>query len=336
VVYAETAQWCTVRCCDLNFAPLSGYAAEVSVFLWTFNTTGIYRADLSLLNFESGARDQKELLVEGLLRCCGFERFWEADSEFHAFISSRVNSSVCKVGAARVAIFGGHYCISSALVNAKDVLIFDEVLPSKYYVKRCTGPNNVVPRTFHSTCSTNSETLWVMGGNQGIEPSFLVFKLSLETGVWTEYRCQGQAPTPRGSHACACTEDGRFIVVFGGVDMRSIHLNDLYVLDTASLIGKWVRVNQQGLCPPPRGGHTLTLAGDCMYLFGGNIKERYLNDLWCLNLDSWTWKRVSNLGSVPTPRRGHVSFMLNKRLWVWGGIGYEGVCADLASFSLCK
>ena len=36
--------------------------------------------------------------------------------------------------------------------------------------------------------------------------------------------------------------------------------------------------------PPGRYGHTATMSGDCMYVFGGQGRYGAMNDLWCLTL----------------------------------------------------
>lgn len=58
-----------------------------------------------------------------------------------------------------------------------------------------------------------------------------------------------------------------------------------------------------------RGGHSVTLIGSNMYVFGGyggsGFARRDFNDVHVLDLDTWDWKPVECTGEHPEPRSGH-------------------------------
>ena len=75
------------------------------------------------------------------------------------------------------------------------------------------------------------------------------------------------------------------LLIFGGHDGERM-LNDLYILDTETLV--WSRILVHGGLgaprPAPRAGHTASLVGSTVVVFGGGDGERLLNDCWLLTL----------------------------------------------------
>ena len=68
-------------------------------------------------------------------------------------------------------------------------------------------------------------------------------------------------------------------------------------------------VNTPGVGPLPRGEHTATLVGHTLFIFGGyggvGYARRDLNDLFCLNLNTWIWEKMRPTGTAPEVRAGH-------------------------------
>ncbi len=73
--------------------------------------------------------------------------------------------------------------------------------------------------------------------------------------VWSLAETTGEAPSPRKGHATALLFSKLFL--FGGVGEDRRRLNDLYVLDTETLI--WSKPEISGDAPDPRDGHSMTL-----------------------------------------------------------------------------
>ncbi|GAX78252.1 hypothetical protein CEUSTIGMA_g5694.t1 [Chlamydomonas eustigma] len=73
--------------------------------------------------------------------------------------------------------------------------------------------------------------------------------------------------------------------------------------------------------PRPRGGHTASLIGKRLYVFGGEDPHRRpLSDLWSLDLESITWTKPETTGPVPSARSAHAATSyLNRYLLLFGG-----------------
>ncbi|XP_018418800.1 PREDICTED: rab9 effector protein with kelch motifs-like [Nanorana parkeri] len=92
--------------------------------------------------------------------------------------------------------------------------------------------------------------------------------------------------------------------------------------------GHWIEMNVCGDPPRPRYGHTLTVAGNIAFIFGGcsissNLEENplYLNDFYMLTITSndLTWEVIPQAGNIPTPREGHDMFIVKRKIYLFGG-----------------
>jgi N-acetylneuraminic acid mutarotase len=93
---------------------------------------------------------------------------------------------------------------------------------------------------------------------------------------------------------------------------------------------QWARPTIEGVAPSPRGGHTATLAGASVVVFGGHYyggKKQgftYLNDTIVLDVNENKWVRPRLNGTPPSPRYGHTAVLAGSRIVVFGGRGENG------------
>ncbi|XP_012061808.1 PREDICTED: F-box only protein 42-like [Atta cephalotes] len=95
--------------------------------------------------------------------------------------------------------------------------------------------------------------------------------------------------------------------------------NELHVYCIKS--NKWTAINTLET-PPPTSAHSATIHRNLMVVFGGVCNGYYSssNDVWCLNLDSYTWHKQSTSNLKPQPRYGQSQIKLGeKHLLVLGG-----------------
>lgn len=102
--------------------------------------------------------------------------------------------------------------------------------------------------------------------------------------------------------------------------------NELHVYD---IIGnQWTCVNTTK-APPPSAGHSASVVGEWMIIFGGfqrpnnAVHSVKSNDVWKLNLQTWTWYLQEVEGNVrPQGRLGQTQVVLDeKNLLIMGGSG---------------
>ena len=83
----------------------------------------------------------------------------------------------------------------------------------------------------------------------------------------------------------------------------------------------------EGVPPCPRGGHSATLTGASLVVFGGHFYEgqengfKYLNDTYVLDVNSSRWFKPKISGTPPPPRYSHTSVLAGSRIIIFGGKG---------------
>ncbi|CAH8306885.1 unnamed protein product [Eruca vesicaria subsp. sativa] len=86
-----------------------------------------------------------------------------------------------------------------------------------------------------------------------------------------------------------------------------------------------------GNAPVSRGGHSITLVGSRVFVFGGEDKKRrLLNDLHVLDLETMTWDVVETSQTRPVPRFDHTAATHSDRyLLIFGGCSHSIFFNDL-------
>ncbi|GAB0092079.1 Host cell factor [Sergentomyia squamirostris] len=205
-------------------------------------------------------------------------------------------------------------------------------------VNNSTGPQ---PRPRHGHRAVAIKELMVVfgGGNEGIVDELHVFNTL--TNQWYVPVTKGDVPP--GCAAFGFVVDGTKILVFGGMVEYGKYSNDLYELQATKWEWRKLKAtppSHPNTLPCPRLGHTFTLVGDRVFLFGGLANEsddpknnipKYLNDLYVLNIrnDPPTWEVPITNGEAPPPRESHTCVVytdshLKTFLVIYGGMsGYR-------------
>mmetsp|Transcript_123592 Transcript_123592/g.357438 ORF Transcript_123592/g.357438 Transcript_123592/m.357438 type:complete len:623 (+) Transcript_123592:121-1989(+) len=187
------------------------------------------------------------------------------------------------------------------------------------------------PRGGH-TATLVSTSVFVFGGANSQDTFGDVFRLDLENKQWsTGVVSQPElSPGRRTNHAAAADADGR-VYVFGGYDFRGVFLGDFWVLQAPSLqhnpwktdevfAAVWVSPATTGKAPTPREGHSMTVIGRGMFVFGGfSNKGEILNDLFLYDLDQLVWRELRPAGALPPPRQAHAGVRHGQELVISGG-----------------
>lgn len=170
-------------------------------------------------------------------------------------------------------------------------------------------------------------------------PNNELYKLDISSAefYWSrvETSAPARSPEPRSNHSTVVY--GNKIILFGGFRNSTIRYNDVWILDTSTdewsqphvgitetkSDGDVVFKRHWPDVPAPRGGHSATVVGTQMYVFGGyggsGYARRDFNDVHALDLDTWEWRPVECTGIVPEARSGHQSVAVNEFIYVIGG-----------------
>lgn len=101
----------------------------------------------------------------------------------------------------------------------------------------------------------------------------------------------------------------------------------------------WASTIAEGNPPSARGGHTATLIGKSIVIFGGHYYKnkvegfKYLNDTNFLDIEQSKWLKPTIDGKIPSPRYGHSAVYSGGIIIIFGGKGPKDIVYnDLYTF----
>lgn len=129
---------------------------------------------------------------------------------------------------------------------------------------------------------------------------------------------EGNDPPPSRTNHIAVTHNDK-LYVFGGTNGVE-WFNDIWRFDP--ILRSWTMLKCSGFVPQPREGHSASLVGDVIYVFGGrDVDGNDLGDLSAFKISTSRWFTFQNMGPGPSPRSGHALCTVGKRIYVVGGEG---------------
>uniref|UniRef100_A0A914EFK1 Fibronectin type-III domain-containing protein n=1 Tax=Acrobeloides nanus TaxID=290746 RepID=A0A914EFK1_9BILA len=161
-----------------------------------------------------------------------------------------------------------------------------------------------------------------------------LYELQVARWEWRRLRVRPPAtghpgPCPRLGHSFSLSS-AHECFVFGGLannggdTILPRYLNDLYVLDlkTGANNLQWIFPQTYGLSPPPRESHTAVIFETDtirqLIIYGGMSGKR-LDDVWILDLYTYTWTNPKPDGFAPLPRSLHTANLIGDRMYIFGG-----------------
>lgn len=202
-------------------------------------------------------------------------------------------------------------------------------------VKEPSGPSPK-PRHGHRAVAIRDLIVIFGGGNEGIVEELHVYNTA--TNQWFVPAVQGDIPPGCAAFGFVC--DGTRLLIFGGMVEYGRYSNELYELQASRWEWKHLhpKAPANNIPPCPRLGHSFTLVGKKIFLFGGLANDsedprsnipRYLNDLYTLDLsqhDNLQWDVPLTYGQPPTARESHSAVLhtaengKHPRLFIYGGM----------------
>jgi dynein heavy chain, axonemal len=174
-------------------------------------------------------------------------------------------------------------------------------------------------------------------------PSNVLYRLDYRASTMTWMKLNprpsnnnASQPLPRWKHSATALGKDR-ILIFGGYHSTSHRLNDLWIYDISE--DSWSQPNSQHNmeasiknqlsfnawpnAPSPRAGHSATVIGDHLIVFGGygglGYSRRDLDDLYSLNIKNMEWTKILAKGSPPERRSCHQACAVGKKIFIIGG-----------------
>ncbi|XP_036389286.1 F-box only protein 42-like [Megalops cyprinoides] len=188
----------------------------------------------------------------------------------------------------------------------------------------------ITQRFSHSACYYDSnQSMYVFGGctQSSCNAAFNdLWRLDLNSKEWIRPLASGSYPSPKAGATLVVFRD--LLVLFGGWTRPSpypLHQPERFFdeIHTYSPSKNWWNCIVTTHGPPPMAGHSSSVIGTKMVVFGGSLGARQMsNEVWVLDLEQWSWSKPSITGTSPHPRGGQSQIVIDdKTLLILGGCG---------------
>ena len=246
-----------------------------------------------------------------------------SDLDSCARVSRRWNGCCRRVVSVRTQHFRGHTASGNLQWSHQPVAEEDSAVSISKRYSHCA--------VYHP----DNSCMYVFGGCTSTSSTFNdLWELNLSSRTWRRPLSMGAYPSPK---ACASmVRYGDSLVLFGGWTHPSLYplhqswklFSELHIYNITE--NRWtLMTSEHEVRPPAMAGHSASVHGNMMIIFGGLHKQRSVghytssNDLWIYNLDSGDWERKLTGGVLPPlPRYGQSQLYLDSdHLLILGGCG---------------
>ncbi|XP_067272681.1 F-box only protein 42 [Pseudorasbora parva] len=188
----------------------------------------------------------------------------------------------------------------------------------------------ITQRFSHSACYYDSnQSMYVFGGctQSSCNAAFNdLWRLDLNSKEWIRPLASGSYPSPKAGATLVMYRD--LLVLFGGWTRPSpypLHQPERFFdeIHTYSPSKNWWNCIVTTHGPPPMAGHSSSVIGGSMVVFGGSLGARQMsNEVWLLDLEQWSWSKPAVSGPAPHPRGGQSQIVIDSEtLLILGGCG---------------
>uniref|UniRef100_A0A914L7D5 F-box domain-containing protein n=1 Tax=Meloidogyne incognita TaxID=6306 RepID=A0A914L7D5_MELIC len=200
-------------------------------------------------------------------------------------------------------------------------------------------------RCSHSVCyHPNEYVIYMFGGCNNTYTAFNdLWLFDLNTHEWERVLItRHPMPSPKALATMVLYNDN--LLLFGGFSkssMNPIHqtstfFNELHLYDSKK--NCWEEIVSENTAPH-LAGHTASIVGNFMLVFGGSMGSSYNNNVYVLDLLRRIWNMPTIPGPCPPPRYGQSQILLdNNHLIIIGGCGGPNMNFSdvwLLDFDLC-
>ena len=167
--------------------------------------------------------------------------------------------------------------------------------------------------------------------------------LNLEGGEqeWEIVENYGDIPEPLAEHKGVLYNSCFY--VFGGVNQSEEVSNIIYIYSIEDQ--NWIKKEYDTNIIPPRAGHSMTLVGNKLVIFGGFAKGIFSNSVYIYNIDEDSWDnnikgendnelleegqeiaepQLNDNISLPEPRINNSQITIDSSILIYGGVDKDG------------
>eukprot|EP00002_Diphylleia_rotans_P018581 TRINITY_DN3599_c0_g1_i1.p1 TRINITY_DN3599_c0_g1~~TRINITY_DN3599_c0_g1_i1.p1 ORF type:complete len:471 (+),score=80.72 TRINITY_DN3599_c0_g1_i1:78-1490(+) len=175
------------------------------------------------------------------------------------------------------------------------------------------GIDSIGPRNGHSATRVG-QSIFIYGGFHSANRRFYGDMWEIDTGAlqcrqvfYTNACSAGE----RAFHTATYIGNNRIMILGGQRGSKPLN-NSVHIFDTEKKA--WMKQPRTGLSPSSRHFHSVVYddATSRVILFGGWDSQKWLSDVFIMNLDTFSWEchKMSSFTIAPAPRCGHASIMM--------------------------
>eukprot|EP01080_Neovahlkampfia_damariscottae_P012583 gene12583-6403_t len=200
-------------------------------------------------------------------------------------------------------------------------------------------------------CSTSTKSILyngsiiTFGGFVGrfYDMSNRILEFEIKTKKWREWKIIG-APSGRALYSSAISKN--ILYIYGGygedddLEDGTVTYDDFYQFNLETK--HWKKVEYSGIGPGARRSHMMINHKDVeIILYGGYDGKKFLNDLWCFDIDKKLWRTIDFRESIqnPTGRRYFSYSTTDEGIFIFGGMAqsnmYQEGCLNDDFYLLC-
>lgn len=204
-----------------------------------------------------------------------------------------------------------------------------------WYKETAIGDEKPMARTQHTAIALPDNRIWLFGGHHNPQCRlndtwFLNCKdyewrrLGKDPDNYTNAPSTIGAPDPR-ANAGACLFNKKIYLFggHGGLSYARVSFNDLFTFDVES--ETWEKLVSVNASPDGRGGHSLFVSNDKVYIYGGWNQEMQYNNILVYDLDTREWSDPDIFNEVP---RWNHSCVLVEAIPTWKFFIFGGEQAE--------
>lgn len=160
--------------------------------------------------------------------------------------------------------------------------------------------------------------IFMVGGSSDRVAFNQAFLFDLKSRMWTSM------DNFHSSHQCNRTwatltfvPSKNILWLFGGEDHSEKSMSSSVVMDLQSF--EWSTPTLKGVEPSPRGGHSASIVGNLIILFGGHCANVFSSDMPIIDVDKMEVMYKTIRGEIPFPRSFHTATVIGTKVVVIGG-----------------
>jgi len=168
--------------------------------------------------------------------------------------------------------------------------------------------------------------LYLFGGFTGVFWNDL-WRYDLTALNWTQLSPTGTGPTGRYEFIMFSYNN----LVYIGYGWDNAMRSDMYSYNPTT--NAWATVTMSGPAPSPRQSPAYCIIGNTLYLIAGlSANNNITNDIYALNLTTFTWSSISYTGSF-TGRTNFGAAPNGNMIYFYGGAIIGGLLSDFVAFN---